>query len=317
MRSNGFGRLAGVCVLSALLAFPAAGMAAMYRFSGGPSGGTFMYYANAITTLAKDNKLTLLASASNGSIENIRLVNSNRAQFAVAYSGDVFHARNGELKDDNRTYVHVLGIAYLYGAPAQLVVRADAGVRTSKDLVGKRVGVGPAGSGAAASAERYFTALGIWNEIKREFVGYSAAAEAFRNRQLDAFWIFAGFPNAAVIEAALQTDVKLISTYDDGSEVGFFEKFPYFTRVVIPAGTYRGQDQDVATFQDSTIWVAHENVPADVVYDLYRSGRGKTVSHHSAHRPGLPGSGYGSAGHGGLSDYRGGGRPRPHASGGP
>ncbi|MDH3258852.1 MAG: C4-dicarboxylate ABC transporter substrate-binding protein, partial [Deltaproteobacteria bacterium] len=56
----------------------------VFRFSGGPSGGTFQYYASAVSTLAKRHKIgNVLASSSGGSIENIRLCNSGKANFAV------------------------------------------------------------------------------------------------------------------------------------------------------------------------------------------------------------------------------------------
>ncbi|MBC8461220.1 MAG: TAXI family TRAP transporter solute-binding subunit, partial [Deltaproteobacteria bacterium] len=157
---------------------------------------------------------------------------------------------------------------YLYGAPAQLVVRADSGIKSAKQLVGKRVGVGNAGSGAAANAELFFTELGIWDKIKRNFLGYRQAAGAFKNKQLDAFWLFTGFPNSAVIEAALQTKVDLINVYKDAQEVGMFKKYPYFSKVVIPANTYKGVTEDTVTFQDSTLWVANSKVSADLVYEL-------------------------------------------------
>ncbi len=269
MKARKFWFVLAVITLSTIfLTFSSSSFAAMYKFSGGPSGGTFQYYASAVATLAKKAGIKMLASSSGGSVENVRLVNSGKAQFAVAYSGNIFEARNGMLKQDDKKYTDVLALAYFYGAPAQLVVRADSDIMKSKDLKGKRVGVGNAGSGAAASCELFFSALGIWKDIDQNFLGYRAAADAFKNKQLDAFWVFAGFPNAAVLEAALQVDVRLLNTYKDGEEVDFFTKYPYFSRVVIPAGTYKGQDQDVNTFQDSTLWIANSKVPEDVVYKL-------------------------------------------------
>ena len=250
------------------LSFSFDALARMYKISGGPSGGTFQYYASAISTLAKKHRIKLLASSSGGSIENIRITNSGKTNFSVAYSGNVFQARNGVMKGDPRKYENVLALAYLYGAPAQLVVRADSGIKSAKQLVGKRVGVGNAGSGAAANAELFFTELGIWDKIKRNFLGYRQAAGAFKNKQLDAFWLFTGFPNSAVIEAALQTKVDLINVYKDAQEVGMFKKYPYFSKVVIPANTYKGVTEDTVTFQDSTLWVANSKVSADLVYKL-------------------------------------------------
>jgi len=71
-----------------------------------------------------------------------------------------------------------------------------------------------------------------------------------------------------VIEAALQNRISLVNTYKDAEGIGLFKKYPYFSKVVIPANTYKGVTEDTVTFQDSTLWVANSKVPADVVYNL-------------------------------------------------
>lgn len=242
-----------------------------YRFSGGPSGGTFQYYASAISTLSKKHGMNVLASSSGGAIENIRTTNSGKSSFSVTYSGNVYAATKGKLKNDDKVYDGVLAVAYLYGAPAQLVVKKSSGITDPKQLADKRVGVGNAGSGAAANAEIFFTQLGIWDKMGRENLGYRAAADAFKNGQLDAFWVFAGYPNSSVLEAALQNEVTLLDTYTAGTEAGLFEANPYYGKVTIPAKTYNGQDTDVTTFQDAALWVANKDVPAEDVYNLLKA----------------------------------------------
>jgi len=261
----------GFASLLLVLSFPHDSFARMFKFSGGPSGGTFQYYASAISTLAKKNKMNVLSSSSGGSIENIRLTDSGKTNFSVAYSGHVYQARNGKMKGDTKKYENVLAVAYFYGAPAQLIVRADSGIKSAKQLEGKRVGVGNAGSGAAANAELFFTELGIWDKIDRNFLGYREAAGAFGNNQLDAFWVFVGFPNASVLEAALQNKIDLVDVYKDAESIGMFKKYPYFAKVVIPADTYKGVSTETNTFQDSTLWVANSKVPADMVYNLLKA----------------------------------------------
>ncbi|MGB6410273.1 MAG: TAXI family TRAP transporter solute-binding subunit, partial [Candidatus Deferrimicrobiaceae bacterium] len=179
--------------------------------------------------------------------------------------------RNGKMKGDDKKYENLLAVAYFYGAPAQLVVRAGSGIKSAKQLEGKRVGVGNAGSGAAAAAELFFTELGIWDKIDRNFLGYREAAGAFGNNQLDAFWVFVGFPNASVLEAAMQNDIDLVDVYKDAEDAGMIQKFPYFAKVVIPANTYKGVATDTITFQDSTLWVANSKVDADTVYNLLKA----------------------------------------------
>jgi uncharacterized protein len=240
----------------------------MYTFSGGPSGGTFQYYASAIATIGQKEGQKLLARSSGGSIENIRLVNSQKADFAVAYSGHVYAGAKGRLKNDESSYDNVLAMAYLYGAPAQLVVKANSGIISPLDLEGKRVGVGNAGSGAAANAEIYFTSLGVWDKMDREFLGYRNAATAMQNGQLDAFWVFTGYPSASILEVAMQADIKLLDTYAAGEAVGLFQNNPFFTPVTVPAKTYKGQTTDIASFQDGALLVANANVPNAVVHQI-------------------------------------------------
>ncbi len=240
-------------------------------FGGGPAGGTFQVVANAIQTYKpiKDLEgITVKAQSSAGSVENLRKAESGKHDFSVVYSGHVYLGRNGMMKNDTKKYENVLAVAYLYGAPAQLVVKKGSGIKTTKDLVGKKVGVGNAGSGAFANCEMFFTHLGIWDKIERNAMGYNDAAQAFGNNQLDAFWLFTAFPSGAVIMAAQTNDIALINIGKDAEEAGYFKKYPYFGKLNIPAGTYKGVDTDTPSFFDSTLWVANHNVPDDVVYQI-------------------------------------------------
>jgi len=240
-------------------------------FGGGPAGGTFQVVANAIQTYkpVKDIKgFTVKAQSSAGSVENLRKVDAGKHQFSVVYSGHVYLGRNGMMKNDTNKYENVMAVAYLYGAPAQLVVKKGSGIKSTKDLVGKKVGVGNAGSGAFANFEMFFTHMGVWDKIERNAMGYNDAAQAFGNNQLDAFWLFTAFPSGAVIMAAQTNDIDLINVGKDAEEAGYFKKYPYFGKLNIPAGTYKGVDHETPSFFDSTLWVANAKVSDEVVYEL-------------------------------------------------
>ena len=240
-------------------------------FGGGPAGGTFQIVANAIQTfgpIKESTEYTIKAQSSAGSLENLRKIDRGRMQFGVVYSGHVYLGRNGRLKNDGRKYENVLAMSHLYGAPAQLVVRKGSGIRSVRDLAGRKVGVGNAGSGAFANCELFFTHMGIWDTVERNAMGYNDAAAAFGNRQLEAFWLFTALPSGAVILAAQTNDIALVDLAAEARMSGFLEKYPYFSMGAIPAGTYRGVDRTVPSFQDSALWVANARVPAEVVYDL-------------------------------------------------
>ena len=240
-------------------------------FGGGPAGGTFQVVANGIQVykpVKAIKEFSVKAQTSAGSVENLRKTNSGKQQMSTVYSGHVYLGRNGMMKNDTREYKNVLAVAWLYGAPAQLVVKKNSGINSVKDLVGKKVGVGNAGSGAFANCELFFSHMGVWDKIERNAMGYNDAAAAFGNNQLDAFWLFTAFPSGAVIMAAQTNDIDLIDLAADASSSGFFGKYPYFGKLSVPANTYKGVNYESPSFQDSALWVANSKVPADVVYKL-------------------------------------------------
>ena len=274
MRNKLFTLIIGICAFSMItFAFSADSFARKKRiiFGGGPAGGTFQVVANAIQVykpVKAIKEFSVKAQTSAGSVENLRKLNAGRQQMGVVYSGHVWLGRNGQMKNDPKKYENVLAVAWLYGAPAQLVVQAKAGIKSVKDLVGKKVGVGNAGSGAFANCELFFSHMGVWDKIERNAMGYNDAASAFGNNQLDAFWLFTAFPSGAVIMAAQTNDIALVNLDADAEASGFYKKYPYFGKLAVPAGTYKGVDYDSPSFQDSALWVANSKTPADVVYKL-------------------------------------------------
>jgi len=262
--------LASIIAILAVFALPGTSLAdkTCLGFGGGPEGGTFQYFSNGISArlsrMLTDIDVSNTASA--GSVENIRRTSSGEIDFGIAYSGDTYLARNGRLTNDTNEYLNVLAMAYLYGAPAHLIVLENSGINTVDDLAGKRIAIGGKGSGAAAAAQRYFSAIGLWNKMKVEFIGYSKAAAAIGDGQVDAMWVFAGFPNSSVSQAAASNKIKILPTYKAGEKGGAFEQYPFYAPTIIPAGTYNGVDYDVKTFQDSALWVANKNLAPEHAY---------------------------------------------------
>ena len=263
--------LISALTLFAAFAVPGTALAEKTRlvFAGGPEGGTFQYFSNGIasrlTKMLPDVQVSKMVSS--GSVENVRRANSGEIDFGIAYSGDTYQARNGRLTNDTNNYPNVYAMAFLYGAPAHLVVLEGSDINKVVDLAGKRIAVGGAGSGAAAAAQHYFDALGLWDKMNIEFIGYSKAAATIGDGLIDAMWVFAGFPNSSVIQAAASNKIKLLDTWEAGKKGGAFEQYPFYTPQTIPAGTYSGVSYDVKSFQDSALWIASKDVAPEHVYN--------------------------------------------------
>ena len=98
----------GATILAASISVPFAATAKeRVVFSGGPAGGTFQVVANAVQTykpIKASKDFRVKAQSSAGSVENLRKVNSGKAQMGVVYSGHVYLGRNGLMKKDTRKY---------------------------------------------------------------------------------------------------------------------------------------------------------------------------------------------------------------------
>jgi TRAP transporter TAXI family solute receptor len=247
-------------------------MAESVKIGGGPTGGTFNTFANGMAVYVPKVNTNIQATAvgSGGSVENVKRVSSGESDFGLCYAVDSALGYTGKLPMDTNVYDGLRSIGYLYGAPAQLVVNADSGIKSATELKGKRVAVGNAGSGAAASAERFFRHIGVWDDFKPQFMGYSAAASAFQDGKIDAFWVLVGYPNRSVIEASVQVKIALVDVGVDAEKTGFYDAFAY-SPMTIPAGTYGKDMPECKTFQDSTILSANKDLSEELVYSVTKT----------------------------------------------
>ncbi|WP_305046627.1 TAXI family TRAP transporter solute-binding subunit [Geoalkalibacter sp.] len=245
---------------------PACAEKVRLRFVGGPPGGSFEGAARALTQRLKEELGADVSLAiSGGSVENLRRIHKGEADFGIVYAADLFLARSGQLPYDPRSYDRILALAPLYPAPAQLMVRADGGITRVGQLAGKRVAIGTIGSGTAATAQRFFTSIDLWDLIRPDFTGYQEAISALGHGYIDAIWVFAGLPNQTVVQAAGSYPVRLLDLSEDAEKKGFFTQYPFFSKTSIAPGTYPGIDYPVNTFQDIAVWVAGSHVAADTV----------------------------------------------------
>jgi TRAP transporter TAXI family solute receptor len=237
-------------------------------FGGGPVGGVFQVFANSMALIIanSDPNIDMAAEGTGGSAENLRSVNSGEIQYGIVYAGDIYLGRSGSLEGDANVYEDIRPVAALYGGIVQLVVTERSGIRSVEDLPGKRIAPGNAGSGAALSAERFFTHMGLWDQMTIEYLGYSQAASAMGDGQLDGFWIMAAFPNASVTEASTVSNIRLIDIYNPALEAGFFDVYPFYAPRILQADLFDALDEDVASIQDTALWTAHKDVPAELVY---------------------------------------------------
>lgn len=93
-------------------------------------------------------------------------------------------------------------------------------------------------------------------------------ATSFKDKKIAAFGYFSRVPMASLMDIAAVTPINLLDPTVEGEEVGFSQKYPFYTETIIPAGSYTGQDEDVAMYGNPVYMVVHKDISDQVVYDM-------------------------------------------------
>jgi uncharacterized protein len=152
----------------------------------------------------------------------------------------------------------------------QLVVPRTSAIRNVRDLRDKRVSVGSPASGTQIVARLVIEGHGMkYAEMKSEALSFAEAVERIQTRSLDAGFVVASYPVSAVSEMNAAVGVRLIAVEPQVVD-RIRSDYPFMKPMLIPAGTYRGQDGDVNTLGVDNILVCREDLPEELVYQLTR-----------------------------------------------
>ena len=108
--------------------------------------------------------------------------------------------------------------------------------------------MGLPGSGALVGARLVVDAYGLdeKKDFKAEYVKSKTVADMIRDNHLDAFITVSGYPNAAIVEMASTQGAELVKVAGAERDA-LIQKAPFYSKAVIPGGTYKGNDNDVET----------------------------------------------------------------------
>lgn len=144
------------------------------------------------------------------------------------------------------------------------VVRDDSGIESFSDLEGKTILIGKGSFGAREGA-KYLKLFGLEGKVNLADVELSNAGAALKNGQIDGFVTAGSYPAPNVIEAAAGTGVKVLSLSEE--QIAATKR----TRLVIPAGSYAGQDEDIVTTSLPVVAYTTTRMDEDTAYLLTKT----------------------------------------------
>lgn len=241
----------------------------------GTGGTTGTYYAvggtmSTVLNNAMEN-VSLKVVSTGASKANILDIDDKVSDIAIVQNDVMYYAFNGtDLFEADGTFDTFSAIAGIYDETCQII--AAPGIESIADLKGKTVNVGDAGSGVEFNATQILAAYGIDinADINKVNGSFGDAADSIKDGKIDAAFITAGAPTTAVVDLAISKDINLL-TIDDEHAEALMADYPFYTKTIIPGGTYSCVADDVQTLSVRATLIANNDLTEDAVYELTKA----------------------------------------------
>jgi TRAP transporter TAXI family solute receptor len=222
----------------------------------GPKGSTFRITAEKYQKILARKGVTLKILPTEGSFDNLNKLND------PAISVDVGFVQGG--LSEGMDLDKLVSLGSLFHEPLFLFYRSDAPVTLLSGFTGKRIAVGPEGSGTHALAMILLKANGIVPAGATVLInaGGEEAAQALISGKIDAAFLMGDSANPPVIRKLLSaTGIGLLNFVQADA---YTRRYPYLYKVVLPMGAFdfgkNDPPQDVALIAPTVELVARENL---------------------------------------------------------
>jgi len=253
-----------------------------YILTTATTGGTYYPVGVALATITKSqlydtNGISLSAISSAGSMENVKLLRDNQAQFAMLQGIFAAWAWNGDGPFSNRqSFLRSMGA--LWANTEHFVLSSDlvtdGFIRDLDNLDGHRFVLGARNSGAEKSGDYILNALDIKyrEKFSLAYMGYGATANAIQDGAIVGMNIPAGPPVSGITRAFAEAGNRItLLEFSDADLQAVNLQYPLWRKRTIAAGTYPNQARDIRTIEHANVLAVRADVPDDTVYAITRS----------------------------------------------
>jgi hypothetical protein len=274
-----------LCLAAAIMASVVAGCMAVsdalspapVTLATGTPGGVYHPVGSAICRMfnsdGEHQAMPCVAVSSDGSVANIRRIESGDSTFGLSQTDVAYAAFHGEgpfaaVGPDPKLRILIA----LYPEAFTVVARADTGIRDFQDLRGKRVGIGTSGVGYNFTRD---VVLGFYGstmpdpEHVLEF-GPAEQSQALCSNRVDAVIFEAGHPNGVTQEATTDCRARLVRVAGPPID-RLLATHSYYIASVIPGGMYAGNPGDIPTIGTRAVLVSSSNQPDELTYAVVKA----------------------------------------------
>jgi len=233
--------------------------------------GVYFPLAGALSRIAHEKlpDIKITVESSGASVANAKLIGSGDADMAILQNDIAFYALKGVKPMFDKAIPNMRGMTSLYPEHCQIQARKDAKIGSPKDLKGKRVCVGPLGSGTEQNAIQILEAYGLtFGDLSRvERLTATESADYLKDGRIDAAFYTVGVGASGLVDVAMMIDTMIVPIDSAHADL-LIKKYPFYSKVNVPKGVYKGVDQDVPTVAVLAILVTRAELEEDIVYRI-------------------------------------------------
>jgi len=202
-----------------------------------------------------------------GSVSNLQHLHAGTAELGLTLADVAYMGYNGHIPELGGPARNVRGIAVLHPSTVHLLVAGQSRIRSLADLRGRKVGIGPPGSGTAVTSAILLQAFGVPTDaVRQQALSFLDATAALIRGELDAVFIAAADPVTAVRRATEAGAVLLDVTGTTVDELR--RRYPFLRPATIPGGTYPGQPNPIRTVRVDVLLLCRDGLDDVLVHDL-------------------------------------------------
>jgi len=195
----------------------------------GRKGTTFEYFGERYRARFARAGIELNVRETNGALENLRLLRDSNSNVQVAFS-------TGGFSNSTQT-PDLWSMGLIFNVPFWIFYPSSQSLESLTQLKGKRIAVGPEGSGARYVAERVLSRANIDSKTATLLpLAGDSAVEALNKDAADAALLVGG-SNAPSVESLLNNPKVRLMNFSSAD--AFVRIFPDLVRLVLPKGVVR------------------------------------------------------------------------------
>ena len=238
----------------------------------GGTAGTYYAYGGVLGQYIKNHAdIDVVVVSTDGSKANIQSIDAGDYQLGTVQSDVLAYAWEGTRSFESEGKIDSFRVvAGLYAEAVQLITM-DPEIKSVADLAGKSVSIGAPGSGVYFNAVDVLNAAGLTEaDINAQYQSFADSTDALKDGKIDAAFIVAGAPTAAITELCTTNNAYLVPIDGEVADKLMADS-PYYTAYTIPAGTYAGQDADVVTATVKATLIVSASAAEKDVYELTKA----------------------------------------------